>query len=57
MREVLGAGEPSLSFLLTTPYNALSGFAGPAQFDIVLQALDGTQLIARKHIVVNVAAP
>jgi hypothetical protein len=30
-------------------------FAGPGQFDIVLQALDGTQIIARNHIVVNVA--
>jgi hypothetical protein len=40
---------------LTAPYGPGSGFAGPAQFDIVLQALDGAQLIARNHIVVDVA--
>ena len=43
--------------LLPTPYVAGNGFAGPAQFDIVLQAFDGPQLIARNHIVVDVAAP
>jgi hypothetical protein len=42
---------------LTAAYGPGSGFAGPAQFDIVLQALDGAQLIARNHIVVDVAAP
>lgn len=41
---------------LTSPYGVGNAFAGPAQFDIVLQALDGTQLITRNHIVVNVAA-
>lgn len=43
--------------LLTSQYDALNGFAGPAQFDVVLQAFAGAQLIARNHIVVNVAAP
>jgi hypothetical protein len=42
---------------LTPPYGPGNAFAGPAQFDIVLQALDGAQLIARNHIVVDVAAP
>lgn len=32
-----------------------AAFAGPATFDIILQALDGTQIVARNHIVVNVA--
>jgi hypothetical protein len=40
---------------LTSPYGSGNGFAGPAQFDIILQAFDGTQLIARNHIRVNVA--
>lgn len=43
--------------LLAGLYDAGTAFAGPAQFDIVLQALDGTQLVARNHIVVNVASP
>ncbi|HEX5702256.1 MAG TPA: hypothetical protein VFX97_03455 [Pyrinomonadaceae bacterium] len=30
-------------------------FAGPGQFDIILRALDGTQIVASNHIVVNVA--
>ena len=42
--------------LLTSQYDALNGFAGPAQFDVVIQALDGAQLIARNHIVVNVGS-
>ena len=42
---------------LTGPYGPGNAFAGPAQFDIILQALDGAQIIARNHIVVNVAAP
>ncbi len=42
---------------LTSPYGPGNAFAGPAQFDIILQALDGTQIIASNHIVVNVAAP
>ncbi|HKO62355.1 MAG TPA: hypothetical protein VJV03_14420 [Pyrinomonadaceae bacterium] len=29
-------------------------FAGPGQFDIILRALDGTQIVASNHIVVNV---
>lgn len=43
--------------LLTSQYDALNGFAGPAQFDVVLQAFSGAQLIARNHIVVNVGSP
>lgn len=42
---------------LTAPYGPGNSFAGPAQFDIVLQAFDGAQLIARNHIAVDVAAP
>ncbi len=42
---------------LTGPYGVLSGFAGPAHFDIILQALNGSQLVARNHIVVDVAGP
>ncbi len=42
---------------LTLPYGPGNGFAGPARFDIVLQAFDGAQLIARNHIAVDVAAP
>lgn len=30
-------------------------FSGPATFDIILRALDGTQIVASNHIVVNVA--
>ncbi len=40
---------------LTAPYGPGNAFAGPGQFDIILQAFDGTQLIVRNHIVVNVA--
>jgi hypothetical protein len=42
---------------LTSAYGPGNAFAGPAKFDIVLQALDGSQIIARNHVVVNVAAP
>lgn len=42
---------------LTSPYGPGNAFAGPAQFDIILQALDGSQIVASNHIVVNVAAP
>lgn len=41
--------------LLTSPYGPSNGFAGPAQFDIILQAFDGAQLVAQNHIVVDVA--
>lgn len=40
---------------LTSPYGPGNSFAGPAEFDIILQAFDGPQLIVRNHIVVNVA--
>lgn len=40
---------------LTSPYGPGNNFAGPAQFDIILQAFDGAQLVARNHIRVNVA--
>jgi hypothetical protein len=39
---------------LTSAYGPGSGFAGPAHFDIVLQALDGSRLIAANHIAVDV---
>lgn len=42
---------------LTSPYGLGNAFAGPAQFDIILQAIDGAQVIVRNHIVVDVAAP
>jgi hypothetical protein len=42
---------------LTSPYGPTNSFSGPAQFDIILRALDGTQIVASNHIVVNVAAP
>lgn len=42
---------------LTSPYGLGTAFAGPAQFDIILQALEGGQVIVRNHIVVDVAAP
>lgn len=42
---------------LTAPYGVGSAFAGPAQFDLVLQAFSGAQLVARNHVVVNVAEP
>jgi hypothetical protein len=38
---------------LTAPYVPPT-FAGPAQFDLVLLALDGSQIVVRNHIVVNV---
>jgi hypothetical protein len=39
---------------LTSPYGPGNAFAGPGQFDIILQALEGSQIVARNHIVVNV---
>ncbi len=42
---------------LTSAYGPGNAFAGPATFDIILRALDGSQIIASNHIVVNVAAP
>jgi hypothetical protein len=41
---------------LTSPYglSTTPGFKGPAHFEIVLQALDGAQIIVRNRIVVNV---
>jgi hypothetical protein len=39
----------------TSTYTVGGGFAGPATFDVVLQAFSGAQLVARNHIVVNVA--
>lgn len=36
-------------------YNAGTGFAGPATFDIQLQAYDGAELIGVNHVVVHVA--
>lgn len=39
---------------LTSPYGPGNNFAGPAQFDIILQAFDGAQLVAQNHIVVDV---
>ena len=39
---------------LTSPYGPPT-FTGPGQFDFVLQALDGNQVIDRNHIRVNVA--
>jgi hypothetical protein len=41
-------------FPLTAPYGP-PAFAGPAKFDIILQAKDGAQIIASNHIAVNVA--
>jgi hypothetical protein len=41
---------------LTSPYGPGNGFAGPAQFDIILQAFEGAQLIVRNHIVVDVGS-
>ena len=40
---------------LASPYGLGNSFAGPAKFDIILQALDGAQIIVRNHIAVNVA--
>lgn len=40
---------------LTSPYGPGNAFAGPAKFDLILQAFDGAQLIASNHIAVNVA--
>lgn len=45
----------TLPLLAASTYNEANGFTGPAQFDIVLQAFDGAQLIASNHIAVNVA--
>ncbi|PYS73350.1 MAG: hypothetical protein DMF69_05015, partial [Acidobacteria bacterium] len=42
---------------LTSLYGPGSAFAGPAKFDFILQAFDGTQIIASNHIAVNVSAP
>ncbi len=39
---------------LASPYGPSNNFAGPAQFDIIVQAFDGAQLIAQNHIVVDV---
>jgi hypothetical protein len=38
---------------LTGAYGPGNSFAGPASFDIILQALDGTELIAQNHIAVD----
>jgi len=40
--------------LLGSLYTQANAFTGPAQFDLILQAFSGPQLIARNHIVVNV---
>ena len=40
---------------LTSAYGPGNAFAGPGQFDIILQALNGSQIIDRNHIRVNVA--
>ena len=40
---------------LASPYGPANSFAGPATFDIILQALDGAQIVVRNHIAVNVA--
>lgn len=40
---------------LTSPYGPGNSFAGPAKFDFILQALDGSQIVASNHIAVNVA--
>jgi hypothetical protein len=37
-------------------YNAGTAFAGPAEFDIVLQAFSGSTLVAQNHISVDVLA-
>ncbi len=39
---------------LTGVYGPGNGFAGPAHFDIILQALDGGDLIVQNHIAVDV---
>jgi hypothetical protein len=39
---------------LTEAYGPGNSFAGPAQFDIQLQAFDGAQMIAQNHISVDV---
>jgi hypothetical protein len=41
-------------FMLPPGYGLANNFAGPARFDIILQAFSGAQLIARNHIAVNV---
>ncbi len=44
--------------LLTSPYGPGNSFAGPAHFDLVLEAFDSTQtLITQNHVVVDVVAP
>jgi hypothetical protein len=48
---------PQYQAFLTAPYGPGSTFSGPAQFDLVLQAFAGTQLVARNHVAVNVASP
>lgn len=40
---------------LTAPYGPGNAFAGPAKFDIILRALNGSQIIVSNHIAVNVA--
>ena len=40
---------------LASPYGPGNSFAGPARFDIILQAFDGPQIVVRNHIAVNVA--
>lgn len=44
----------SYQTFLTSVYGPGNAFAGPAHFDIILQALDGSQVIVRNHIVVDV---
>ena len=39
---------------LASPYGTSNAFAGPAQFDIILQAFDGSHLLASNHIAVDV---
>jgi hypothetical protein len=39
---------------LTSPYGPGNSFAGPANFDIILQALSGNTLVAQNHISVDV---
>jgi hypothetical protein len=41
---------------LTSAYGTGNSFAGPAHFDIILQAFDGVQMIVRNHIVVDVGS-
>ena len=39
---------------LASPYGPGNAFSGPARFDIVLQALDGVQIVVRNHVVIDV---